>query len=159
MEKYLKPALICGGIAGVVSAIPFIGICGCLWLIVSVILAAMMYRKEVGFVDIVPGLTLGAITGAIEGLISGVLGIIVTLVFGNWYEALVSHFLSSMNAPYMSMRGMSAASAISSVVGLFTGIIVATAIGTLTGLVIGAIWKKPNQQPEVPPIETTDIQQ
>jgi len=155
MEKYLKPALISGVIGGLLSAIPILNLpnCCCLWVILPVIWACFMYRKEYGFVDIGPGAALGAITGAIIGIIGGFLGIIMMAIFGTMYMAFIMNMIQSFNVPAESLQRMQLMG--SSVLSSIAGIFIYTAIGALVGLIMGAIWKqKPHDiidTTEVPP--------
>lgn len=75
MNNKLKPALLGGLIVGVLSALPFIGFCRCLWALGGGLVAGMLYIKG----SQTP-VALG--DGAIVGALSGVVGAIIYLILG-----------------------------------------------------------------------------
>jgi len=159
MERYWKPALLAGSVAGLLSGIPVISCCGCLWIILGVIWACAMYRKEYGFVDIGPGAALGAITGVIDGVISGVLNAVVWTFMGAWYQSFLFSMLQKWNVPESAMENMHMMGW--SILGMFAGIVTSAAIGAIVGLIMGAIWKqKPDDAQNVnqPPSLQSPIQ-
>jgi hypothetical protein len=83
MNPRTKAALIGGAIAGVLSALPLINNCCCLWAIGGGILAVFLYVKSTG-APVTPGggATLGAIAGGIGAVINLIIGIPVILLFG-----------------------------------------------------------------------------
>jgi hypothetical protein len=93
MDK-LKPALIGGVIVGLLSAIPFVNYCCCIWAIGGGALASFLYIKS-SPVPVKPGD--GAIVGALAGLVGAIIyliiGIPVALVYGA--EAMEQAFRQS----------------------------------------------------------------
>ena len=71
----LKPALLGGLIVGLLSAIPFINYCCCIWGIGGGALAGFLYIKE-SPTRIGPG------DGAMIGALAGVVGAIIYLIIG-----------------------------------------------------------------------------
>lgn len=71
----LKPALLGGLIVGILSAIPFVNYCCCLWGIGGGALAGMLYIKG-SPTRVTPG------EGAIVGALSGVVGALIYLLIG-----------------------------------------------------------------------------
>ena len=75
MNNKLKPALLGGLIVGVLSALPFISICCCIWAIGGGLLAGMLYIKS-SPTPVPTG------DGAIVGALSGVVGAVIYLIIG-----------------------------------------------------------------------------
>jgi hypothetical protein len=86
MNDKLKPALIGGGILGVLSVIPFVNavnVCCCLWAILGGMLATYLYVKNSPRpATAADGAILGAIAGAVGAVISLVLGIPIDIAMG-----------------------------------------------------------------------------
>jgi hypothetical protein len=83
MNNKLKPALLGGLIVGVLSAIPLVQYCCCIWAIGGGALAAFLYIKS----STVPvrtgdGATVGALAGVIGGIIYLILGLPIAIFFG-----------------------------------------------------------------------------
>jgi hypothetical protein len=72
MEK-LKPALVGGLIAGILSLIPIISTCCCIWAALGGLLASYMYIKN-SPAQVTTG------EGAIEGILTGVVGSLIYVV-------------------------------------------------------------------------------
>ena len=93
MDK-LKPALIGGAIVGVLSAIPIVNYCCCIWAIGGGALACFLYIKS-SPVPVRPGD--GAMVGALAGLVGAVIyliiGIPVAMLYG--VEAMEQAFSQS----------------------------------------------------------------
>jgi hypothetical protein len=83
MVNKLKPALLGGLIAGILSVIPFVSTCCCLWSILGGALASFLYIKS-SAVAVTPGVGagIGAMTGAVGALIYLIIGIPMALIFG-----------------------------------------------------------------------------
>jgi hypothetical protein len=83
MNNKLKPALLGGLIVGVLSAIPFVNYCCCIWAIGGGLLAGMLYIKESPApVPTGQGAVVGALAGVVGGIIYLIIGIPVALIFG-----------------------------------------------------------------------------
>lgn len=70
-----KPALLGGLIVGLLSAIPFVNYCCCIWAIGGGALACFLYIKE-SPVPVRPG------DGAVLGALAGVFGAVLYLIIG-----------------------------------------------------------------------------
>ena len=83
MINKLKPALLGGLITGVLSVIPFVSTCCCLWAILGGLLASFLYIKS-STAPVTPGegAALGAMAGAAGALIYVIIGLPITLLFG-----------------------------------------------------------------------------
>lgn len=83
MINKLKPALLGGLIAGILSVIPFVSTCCCLWSILGGFLASFLYIKS-SPAPVTPGggAGIGAMAGAVGALIYVIIGLPITLIFG-----------------------------------------------------------------------------
>ena|SRR5689334_22093915 len=75
MNNKLKPALLGGLIVGILSALPFISTCCCIWAIGGGLVAGMLYIKGAP-TQVLPG------DGAIVGALSGIVGAVIYLLLG-----------------------------------------------------------------------------
>ncbi len=83
MNNKLKPALLGGLIVGLLSAIPFINYCCCIWAIGGGALAGFLYIKSSPTpVPTGDGAIVGALAGVVGGLIYLILGLPIALLFG-----------------------------------------------------------------------------
>jgi hypothetical protein len=80
----LKPALLGGLIVGLLSAIPFVNYCCCIWGIGGGALAGMLYIKG-SPVPVRPGD--GAVVGALAGVVGGVIYLLIGLPVAYFYGA------------------------------------------------------------------------
>src|SRR5215216_4774304 len=90
MNDKLKPALIGGVILGILSAIPALNYCCCIWAIVGGLIAANLYvKKSPAPVTPADGAIIGAIAGAIGVALIIVIGIPLNLVVGTAMVSLL----------------------------------------------------------------------
>lgn len=83
MNNKLKPALLGGLIVGLLSAIPFVNYCCCIWAIGGGALAGFLYIKSSPTpVPTGDGAIVGALAGVVGGLIYLIIGLPIALVFG-----------------------------------------------------------------------------
>jgi hypothetical protein len=83
MNNKLKPALLGGLIVGVLSAIPFINYCCCIWTLGGGALAAYLYIKSSATpVAIGEGAMVGGLAGVVGGIIYLILGLPIAILFG-----------------------------------------------------------------------------
>ena len=83
MNNKVKPALIGGIVFGVLSVIPFVSTCCCLWALLGGMLASYLYVKNSPIpAKPADGAALGAIAGVIGAVISVVLGVPIALAMG-----------------------------------------------------------------------------
>jgi hypothetical protein len=83
MINKLKPALVGGLIAGILSVIPIVSTCCCIWAILGGLLASLMYIKSSPtLVTPGQGAAVGAMAGAVGGLIYLIIGLPISLYWG-----------------------------------------------------------------------------
>jgi hypothetical protein len=75
MNNKLKPALLGGLIVGILSALPFVSTCCCIWAVGGGLVAGMLYIKS-SPVPVQTG------DGAIVGALAGIVGAAVYLLLG-----------------------------------------------------------------------------
>jgi hypothetical protein len=83
MNNKLKPALLGGVVVGLLSAIPFINYCCCIWAIGGGALAAYLYIKDSPTqVTTGDGAMVGGLAGVVGAVIYLVIGLPIAIVFG-----------------------------------------------------------------------------
>lgn len=144
MINKLKPALVGGLIAGILSAIPFVNTCCCLWAILGGALASFLYIKS-SAAPVTPGggAGLGAMAGAVGALIYLIIGLPINLFLGT--AQMEEAFRSSGVEVPLSGIAMILLSAFLVVV----LILVFSTIGGLVGVPI--FEKRKGSQPPPPP--------
>lgn len=82
MQK-LKPALIGGLIVGLLSAIPFVNYCCCIWGIGGGVVAGLLYIKgSPTRVPVGDGAIVGALTGLVGAIIYLAIALPIAFIFG-----------------------------------------------------------------------------
>jgi len=83
MNNKLKPALLGGLIVGILSAIPIINYCCCIWSIGGGLLAGFLYIKSSPTpVSVGEGAIVGGLAGVVGGILYLVIGLPIALLFG-----------------------------------------------------------------------------
>jgi hypothetical protein len=99
MDK-VKPALLGGLIAGVLSVIPFVSTCCCIWAALGGLLATFMYIKSAPApVSTGDGAVVGALTGVIGSIIYVIIGLPLALVFGTGAQVEEAFRRSGVQVP------------------------------------------------------------
>jgi hypothetical protein len=143
MNDKLVPALIGGVILGVLSAIPLVQYCCCIWAIGGGVLAVMMYvKKSPTKVSIGEGAMVGAMAGVIGGIIYFFLATLIGLLVGAAvYEAQMRRFGSDVPLSGMALI----------IVGALLGAIVLVALATGGGVLGIPIFEKRKDGDAPPP--------
>ncbi len=134
MNNKLKPALLGGLIVGVLSAIPLVQYCCCIWGIGGGALAAFLYIKS----STVPvktgdGATVGGLAGVIGGIIYLILGLPIAIFFG--MAAMEEQLTrSGVSLPFSGMLLI--------IVAGIVGAIILAILATLGGVIGVAIFEK-----------------
>jgi hypothetical protein len=141
----LKPALLGGLIVGLLSAIPIVDYCCCIWAIAGGGLACYLYLKS-SPVRIGPGD--GAMLGGLAGVIGAVLYLIIGLPIayfvsggGAAVEAALTRF--GMQAPFSGTMLL--------VVGGLVRALVLLVLSVIGGLIAVPIFEKRTDVPPPPP--------
>src|SRR4029079_1927710 len=134
MNNKLKPALLGGLIVGVLSAIPFINYCCCIWSIGGGAPAAFLLIKGSAVpVQTGDGAVVGGLAGVVGGIIYLVLGLPITIFFG---MAAMEEQLSNSGV-HLPFSGM-----ILMIVASIAGAIFLAMLATLGGVIGVAIFEK-----------------
>lgn len=143
MNNKLKPALLGGLIVGVLSAIPFINYCCCIWTIGGGALAAYLYVKSSPVpVRTGDGAIVGGLAGIIGGIIYLVIGLPLTLLFG---AAAMQERLTRTGIEF-PVSGM-----VLMIVAAIIGAVIVALLTTLGGVIGVAIFEKRKGNGPVPP--------
>ena len=143
MNNKLKPALLGGLVVGLLSAIPFINYCCCIWSIGGGVLAAYLYIKSsptpVGMGD---GAMVGGLAGVVGGIIYLIVGLPIAMVFGA--AAMEEQFVRA--GVQLPVSGM-----ILIILAGIVGAILLAVLATLGGIIGVAIFEKRKGTGMAPP--------
>ena len=143
MNNKLKPALLGGLIVGVLSAIPFINYCCCIWTIGGGVLAAYLYIKSSPTpVTMGDGAMVGGLAGVVGAIIYLIIGLPIAIFFG---MAAMTEQLSrsGVQLPFSGTLLM--------VVAGIIGAIILAVLTTLGGIIGVAIFEKRKGTAAPPP--------
>jgi hypothetical protein len=134
MNNKLKPALLGGLIVGVLSAIPFINYCCCIWSIGGGALAAYLYIKSSPTpVATGEGAMVGGLAGVVGGIIYLILGLPIAIFFG--MAAMEDQlYRTGVHLPFSGVLLM--------IVAGIVGAIILAGLATLGGVIGVAIFEK-----------------
>ena len=143
MGNKLKPALLGGLIVGVLSSIPLINYCCCIWGIGGGALAAYLYIKSSPTpVKMGDGAMVGGLAGVVGGLIYLILGLPIAILFGmTAMEQQLSN--SGVHLPFSGVILM--------VIAGIVGAIILAVLATLGGIIGVAIFEKRKDGAAPPP--------
>ncbi|HWS87209.1 MAG TPA: hypothetical protein VN282_09610 [Pyrinomonadaceae bacterium] len=155
MNDKLKPAIIGGVILGILSAIPAVNSCCCIWALVGGLVAANFYIKaSPNPVTPADGAIVGAIAGVVGSVLIIVVGIPLTLIFGAAMSSMMSGYIQSVdpNQAAQFQEAMAAGTGIGRAIlnALIYSVcaVIFSAVGGLLGV---AIFEKRKGGPGVPP--------
>ena len=147
MDK-LKPAVIGGVVVGLLSAIPFINYCCCIWAIGGGALACFLYIKS-SPVPVRPGD--GAMIGAIAGLVGAVIYLIIGLPIALVYGAAAMEQAFTQSGVRLPFSGT-----ILLVISALIGALFLLVLAVLGGLIaVPLIEKRKNGATPPPPVPGT----
>lgn len=155
MNSKLKPAIIGGVVAGLLSAIPLLHICCCLWAILGGILASYLYIKASPTpVKAGDGAVLGVLAGAVGGVFCIVIGIPLAILMGPVIISLVGKLVESVDprqVEQLRQQMLSGGTVVGAILqGLFRAFLVLI-FSTLGGLLGVPIFEKRKGDPPPPP--------
>ena len=140
------PALIGGGIAGLLSGIPLVSCLCCLWIIGGGIIAVYFLAKD-SSVALNPGD--GAIVGVFSGIIAAVVGLLISIPLAPLENKLFknllvefSEYMDEMPAGFESLLNNSfQAPLYMLLLGLVINVVIFSALGALGGVIGISIFK------------------
>ena len=141
----LKPALLGGLIVGILSAIPFLNYCCCIWAIGGGVLAGFLYIKS-------SPLPVKVGEGAVVGVLTGIVGAILYFII----SVPIGYFLSSAQLEETLVRaGVQLPPGVSGLLlfvlaGLMGGLILLV-LAIIGGLISVPIFEKRKDGPPPPP--------
>lgn len=141
MNNKVKPALIGGLVLGILSVIPLVSTCCCLWAILGGLLTSYLYVKD----SPVPattgdGAVLGAMAGVVGAVIVLIIGIPLSLLIGGAMQGWLLGMIQNMDpAQAETVRrqmeaGSTVAGAIVNALILAVLLIIFAVIGGLIGI-------------------------
>lgn len=158
--EYLRPALIAGAVAGLLSGLPFIGagncVC-CLWIVGGAAMAAKMLAAAA------PGLLTsgdGAVVGALTGIVAAVVDAIVSIPLRSFNLGMARRLIekaselggqmpSSIEDIFNSSSGVLSPGWF--LLGLLVSAVVFAIVGTLGGIIGIALFGKKRLPPVTSP--------
>lgn len=144
MNEKLKPALIGGLVAGILSVIPLVATCSCLWAIGGGVLAGFLYiPKAPAPVTAGEGAILGALTGLVQAAVRVVIGIPLGYIMAA--NMGLEEQLERMNVD-LPVTGM-----VLIVLGTLLGALFAIGLSTVGGLIAVPLFEKRKGGPTAPP--------
>ncbi len=146
MNERTKAAVIGGALASILSALPVVSSCCCLWAIGGGILAVFLYTKNTR-ATMTPGdgAMLGAVAGGVGAVAYLVIAIPINLIFG---AAMMAAQFEQMQRAGVEIPFSGMAAIVMGVVMGAIGVFVFTVIG---GLIGAAIFGKGAGTPPPPP--------
>ena len=155
MNDKLKPAIIGGVILGVLSAIPGVSSCCCIWALVGGLIAANIYIKaSPNPVTPADGAVVGAIAGAVGAVLIIVVGIPLQLIFGAAMSSMMGGLIQNADPRQAEQiqramaSGLRFGRAILNALMYSVTAVIFSAVGGLLGV---AIFEKRKGGPGVPP--------
>jgi hypothetical protein len=157
--EYLRPALIAGAVAGLLSGLPIISVGNCvccLWIVGGAAMATRLLAKNT--VSILTSGD-GAIVGALTGIVAAVVDTIVKIPFQPYNMALARRIIDKVSEFGTDMPPgldglFEGGSGILSpgwfLLGLFISAAVFAAMGVLGGIIGIAVFAKKNPQAPLP---------
>ena len=146
MNERTKAAVIGGALAGVLSALPVVSTCCCLWAIGGGILAVFLYTKNTR-ATLTPGdgAMLGAVAGGIGAVAYLIIAVPINLIFG---AAMMAAQFEQMQRAGVEIPFSGMAAIVMGVIMGAVGVFVFTVIG---GLIGAPIFGKGAGTPPPPP--------
>ena len=141
----LKPALLGGLIVGILSAIPFLNYCCCIWGIGGGLLAGMLYIKPA---PIPVKVGEGAVVGVLTGIVGAILYFFISVPIGYFFSgAQIEEAL--VRAGVQLPAGVSGI--LLFVLGGLIGGLILLVLAVIGGLISVPIFEKRKDAPPPPP--------
>lgn len=157
MNNKLKPALIGGVIIGVLSVIPLVSACCCLWAILGGLLASYLYVKNSPTaVSVGEGAIVGALAGVVGAVIALIIGIPLSMLLGGAMQGMLVSMVENMDPGQAEMMRRQLAAGTTLAGAIVNGLIMAvllivfSVLGGLLGIPLFEK-RKGNLMPPPPP--------
>jgi hypothetical protein len=144
MNSKLKPALIGGLVAGVLSVIPFVATCSCLWAIGGGVIGGYLFIEDSATpVSVGNGALVGVLVGVVAGLIRIIIGIPVSLALASnaGLEQQLRH--AGIQLPFSST--------VLFVLAGIAGAVFIIGLATVGGLISVPLFEKRKRESDPPP--------
>lgn len=157
MNDKLKPAIIGGVILGVLSAIPAVNYCCCIWALVGGLVAAHLYIKaSPNPVTPADGAIVGAIAGGVGVVLIIVIGIPLNLILGAAMMSMMGGIMQNADPSQAAqLREAMAASGGVTIFNAIKGAVISSVIAVIFSAVGGllgvALLEKRKGGPGMPP--------
>jgi hypothetical protein len=156
MNDKLKPAIIGGLILGILSALPAVNTCCCIWALVGGLIAANLYIKSSpNPVTPADGAIVGAIAGAVGVVLIFVIGIPLQLIFGTAMMSMMQGIVQNADPSQAAqMRDMMAAQGLGigrAIMNALMAGVIAVIFSAVGGLIGVALFEKRKGGPGMPP--------
>ena len=155
MNDKLKPAIIGGVILGVLSAIPAVNTCCCIWALIGGLIAANIYIKaSPNPVTPADGAIVGALAGVAGAVLIIVVGIPLQLIFGAAMASMMGGYIQSVDPSQAAQVQEAMAAGLGFGRAILNGLlysVTAVIFSALGGLLGVAIFEKRKGGPGVPP--------
>jgi hypothetical protein len=162
--EYMRPALVGGAIAGLLSGLPLLNCLCCLWIIGGAILATSLLAKRT---DAPLAAGDGAITGALTGIAASVVFVILEMSpVGQWNRAFILRLAENwVRASGQSIPQLDELRRLATgtgqplpglLIGLFIYAAVFAALGVLGGVIGVSLFGRKKARPASPPQGPTD---
>lgn len=144
MNDKLKPALMGGAIAGVLSVIPIVSVCFCIWAIGGGFLGSYLYIKQSQTpVTAGGGATTGALAGVVGAVIYFAVQLIIVLIFGTFAGLDEAIRRSGTELPFSGV--------VLALIGIIIGVILIIGLATVGGLIAVPVFEKRKDGMAPPP--------
>jgi hypothetical protein len=159
MNDKLKPALIGGGLLGVLSVIPFVSavnLCCCLWAILGGMLATYLYTKNSAApATAADGAVLGALAGVVGAVVYIVLGIPVGSAMGPTMRNMIVEMIARLDPRQAEMLRQNFEAQGTSITPIIINVLIGAALlfffAVIGGLLGVPIFEKRKAGPPPPP--------
>ncbi|MBV9923486.1 MAG: hypothetical protein JOZ96_00490 [Acidobacteria bacterium] len=157
MNDKLKPAIIGGVIVGILSAIPAVNYCCCIWALVGGLLAAHLYIKaSPNPVTPAGGALVGALAGGIGVVLIIVIGIPLNLILGAAMMSMMGGIMQNADPSQAAqfreaMAASGGVTVFNAIKGAVISSVVAVIFSAVGGLLGVAIFEKRKGGPGMPP--------
>ena len=159
MGGKLQPALLGGILIGVLSALPFVGTCCCLWVIAGGVLTTYLLQERSALpVTAGDASVAGLLAGVIGAFVSTAVGMIISLARGIGSSEAISDMLSRGELPPELVAALERVRDMPPAVFLIGGLLVSLVIFpifSMLGALLGVAIFKKNAPP--PPPGTVEV--